>query len=651
MCGFLGWFGDRPSDTDLAAGLQAIAHRGPDDRGIEQSQLAWLGFRRLAILDLSPCGHQPMRFGDGRFVLLFNGEIYNFEELRAKYLDGVPLRSPGDTAVLGALLERLPFDRVLHELRGMFAFVWWDSHENILRGARDHFGIKPLYFAARRDGTLGVASELRALDIATGYQAELDPSGIRDYFRWGAVQAPRTILADFTSLLPGHSFTWTVHGGLTVSEWFQPVWQREVARKSPEAWRQEAREVILESVRAHLISDVPVGVFLSSGLDSTLIACALRQLGAGEIQAFSIGYESDAGVEDESAAARQTAGFLDAKFEAAVITENEVFNSFDAYVRALDQPTGDGLNTYLVSRLAGAHVKVALSGLGADEMFAGYRFYRMLQASRRFGLRSPLARHLLLPAINQLSSWEFIGSRSQAARKIASFSRAIMPRELDVIYRQWRGVMSEERLDRLVGPPLETDSRGAAPGHREILRRGGSSEVHRLLALELDSYLPNTLLRDNDGMSMAHSLELRTPFVDLEVFNFSARSPAWTKLDGASGKKILREAFYHELPSWIRDERRKKTFTLPLMKWLRSPDWQRRIRNRFTDRESVIASMGGKSELDGLSHQFASSQAIDKSNWLLSQRVWLAMVFESWCAERANAKANRRAERERELHA
>ncbi len=632
MCGFLNWFGVQRNEARLQCGLDEITHRGPDDSGLEKDAFAWMGFRRLSILDLNPTGHQPMKFGGGRYWLTFNGEIYNYASLRSKFLNGVELKSSGDTAVLGSLLERMPIEKVLAELRGMFSFVWYDSYERRITAARDHFGIKPLYFH-ETPGCLGLASEMRSLDEATGYRLPTDPTAIRDYFRWGAVQAPRTLLDGIQSLLPGHLLTWSPETSVDIRQWFAPRWDEESS--SNHDWRKETRDVLLDSVKAHLVSDVPVGIFLSGGLDSTLIGCAIKELGCNKLTAFSIGYQDDAGVEDESRYARKTADFLGADFHADVINSKTLTENFDNFINALDQPTGDGLNTYLVSKITSPHVKVALSGLGADELFSGYTFHRALITADSIGLRSLIFRNLIYPIAGKAADARCLSQNSVTIRRLASIARIFREKSIAGAHRQARGMMSENSLDQLLGK-LPAGNRGSVTALEDAVMKsiGGKHVAHQLLALEISSYLTNTLLRDNDCVSMAHSLELRVPFVDREVFDLSARMPAIMKVDRNRGKKILRESFDDLLPPWIRDERRKKTFTLPLMKWLRAPYWRDRIDAIMTSQNCVIREMGGGKELEAQVSAFYTGVAHDKSNWLSSQRVWQALVFEEWCARR-----------------
>lgn len=634
MCGLLTWFGIDRHLAGLEAGLSSLRHRGPDDSGTCANSFAWMGFRRLSILDLHETGHQPMKFGNGRYWLTFNGEIYNYKELRAKHLAGQALDSTGDTIVLGKMLETMPLEAVLAELRGMFSFVWYDSHEQRVFAARDHFGIKPLYYF-EKPHSLGIASEVRALDEATAYSLPLDPIAVRDFFRWGAVQAPRTIIQGIQCLPPGHSMTWSSTDGLKTTRWFTPEWLP--ATSASHDWISETRCVVIDSIRAHMVSDVPVGVFLSSGLDSSLIACAMKEHIGSKLTAFSIGYEDDAGVEDESQHAKRTAAFLGAEFHSEVISDRSVFDQFGSYISALDQPTGDGLNTYLVSKLTAPHVKVVLSGLGADEFFSGYTYHRALVTAQAMHLRGDFALKCIYPHVDRLLHKNPLAGRLKPFQQLAKFVSIAGQPTVSGAHRSARSMMSEDSLIRLLGR--------AQQGHQGCMialddaSMGSTQLVHQLLALETSSYLPNTLLRDNDCVSMAHSLELRVPFVDKEVFALSSRIPTDLMVDRYRGKKNLRLAFHEILPEWVNHEKRKKTFTLPLMKWLRSPHWQQLIQSTL-HAGSTIGQYGGMQEIQKIMGAYSTSAAADKSNWLVTQRLWLLLIFEAWCSRRRERAAS-----------
>lgn len=647
MCGFLGWFkassqpwpeAERQRATRC---LDSIRHRGPDDGGEAAGDGWWLGFRRLSILDLSPGGHQPMAFGNGRHHLCFNGEIYNFRDLKAA-LPPREYRSSGDSEVLGALLESTPVEKVLPRLRGMFAFAWWDAAKQTLIAARDPFGIKPLYYKVGPDGDLWLGSELRALQHLSSTPLHISRRALAQYFRWGAVQAPDTFVEGVESLPPGHLLRW-YKGELKVERWFTPTWpNHEGWTRGHRHQKDEVRETVLATVEAHLVSDVPVGVFLSGGLDSSLMAACMKHLGQSEVQAFSIGYEENAGVPDESDTAERTAKHLGCRFVRDRLTAGSLEARLDGFLASLDQPTGDALNTYLASQLAAQHVKVTLSGLGADEWFAGYNYHRLALLARR----SPLAKSALgrVTGAGLRLAEAFLPSRAKGLKawKAVLYAGGGAGAEAEEIHTQARTILSVPALARLLGMPLaeahrcteDNALRSSLVGGFE--KRAPDSWLHQLLLLETETYLPNTLLRDNDCTSMAHSLELRVPLVDPEVFSLAGRLPPEAKLSMTSGKRILREAFQDLLPEWINHDKQKKTFTLPLMKWMREPRWQARIRDtlgsrRFRDRGWINPAQSDRL----LDHYFASG-AQTKSGWHLSQPVWMLFVLESWALNQSD---------------
>ncbi|MBK8092663.1 MAG: asparagine synthase (glutamine-hydrolyzing) [Verrucomicrobiaceae bacterium] len=604
MCGFLGWF--RPSTAPWSVeerGLQSsalarITHRGPDDGSESLGDGWWMGFRRLSILDLSDHGRQPMRFGAGRYTLTFNGEIYNFRELRAT-LGDAQLGSTGDTAVLGALIERYGIDSVLPRLRGMFAIAWRDAADGSLVIARDHFGIKPLYYRVASDDGLIYGSELRAVQRISGDSA-INPSALADFFRWGAVQAPETMFAGIRCLPPGHLLRWK-NGRMEVQRWFTPEW---APRGGKAIAKEEVRDAVIESVRTHLVADVPVGVFLSGGLDSTMMVACMRAAGQGSIKAFSIGYEENVGVPDESDAARRSAEFFGCEFTRERLTADSLEQKLDAYFDAMDQPTGDALNTWLVCGVAAQDVKVALSGLGADEWWAGYNYHRLIALAQKspFRFAGGLARGLdkALPAV----------LRGHKAWKAAFY--AFGGAGADVAHQQAHA--------RTIIPPV------IAPD----LRIESAHWLDELLLRETQTYLANMLLRDNDWTSMAHSLELRVPLVDTEIFSLAGRVAPEAKLNASGGKRILREAFREMLPPWIYEDKAKKTFTLPLMKWMRLPKWRERILDTLHSQACRERGLLDPARVEALCSGYFANQNDSKQIWHLSQPVWMLYLLEEW---------------------
>ncbi len=637
MCGFAGWFQTPgiawPEDARRRqkSALTALRHRGPDDGGEERGHTWWMGFRRLSILDLSQHGHQPMMFEQGSQTLTFNGEIYNYRELRDGHLRGVPLPSTGDTAVLGALLSRNRVGRVLPMLRGMFAFAWRDEARRTLCLARDPFGIKPLYYHLDAQGTLRYASELRTLRALLGRdKGALSPQALAGYLRWGCLQAPDTVDDGIRCLPPGHRLLWR-EGEVELERWFMPVWQpaREWIR-DPEEQRQRVREAVLDSVRAHLVADVPVGVFLSGGLDSSLMAGAMRHLGQTRIRAFSLGYDEGAGVPDETDAATLTAQHLGCDYQVEKISSEVAESLLDDYLASLDQPTGDALNTWLVSRLAAREVKVVLSGLGADEWWAGYSLHRLASLT----LRSPL-RHLgsLARGLQSALPQEW---RSHPVWRTAFFTLGGHGSRPVDLQRSSRALFSPDEVARLTGRPW-VENGEQARRRREAPLTAPESWLHELLFTETQTYLADMLLRDNDAVSMAHSLELRVPLVDRRIFELAARLPPEAKMSTHLGKIILREACRDLLPPHIYADRQKKTFTLPLMKWMRTPRWRQRIEDTLFSSTCRQRGWLVRREAERLCRDYFQSSVETKRGWQLSQRVWVMYVLEAWAQKQRAA--------------
>ncbi len=628
MCGFIGWFRSpgtpwREEERALQQQvLSMITHRGPDDGAESLHDGGWMGFRRLSILDLTTHARQPMSFGGGRQTLTFNGEIYNFRELRAG-LGGAGLDSSGDTAVLGALLERGPLEDVLPRLRGMFAFAWWDQADRKLTLVRDHFGIKPLYYQVTADGGIVYGSELRAV-ARLGRASAVSRAALAQFFRWGAVQAPDTAYEGVRCLPPGHLLVWQ-DGRVETRPWFQPRWPGSTAWVQDQTeQRRLVRAGVLDSVKAHLVSDVPVGVFLSGGLDSTLVTACMREAGQRKIKAFSIGYEDDSGMPDESAAARRSAEFYDCEFVCECLTADSLEARLDDYFDQMDQPTGDALNTWVVSQVAAREVKVVLSGLGADEWWAGYNFHRLVSLAARSPLlaAAPLARALagVVPlSVRATPSWKALYHvLGGAGRDVAAW------------HAHGRTIMPPAEVARLLQaePPMPGGT-GDAP----------DSWLHQLLLRETTTYLANTLLRDNDFTSMAHSLELRVPFVDAELFTLAGRIPPPAKLDTSGGKRVLRAAFRDLLPPWIYDDRKKKGFTLPLMKWMRLPRWQERIRETLGSQACRERGWTDGRMVAQTCEAYFKSPLESTAVWSLSQRVWQFYVLEEWARRNMGGRA------------
>ncbi|HEY4299709.1 MAG TPA: asparagine synthase (glutamine-hydrolyzing), partial [Candidatus Didemnitutus sp.] len=379
MCGIAAVISARLADSERRAAVDrmiaAERHRGPDDQGMVSDGAATLGMCRLAIIDPAN-GRQPMTSPDGRHHLVFNGAIYNFRELRRELESHWRFVTQCDTEVLlaGLVLHGKAF---LARLRGMFAFVFWDAREQVLLTARDPFGIKPLYFARLDDGIV-IASELKAIVASRLCPVGIDSVSVAEYLAWFSVPAPRTIYEGVTNLLPGHSLTVTGLDRVHLEKWWRlPEGRPGGARATPQEFQQRLRHELADTIRAHRVADVPIGAFLSGGLDSTAVVGLMRRAGADGLKTFTVVFDDSAGSEREPA--RQAARELGTDHHEEMISGARVAAELPQILRAFDAPTGDGINTYYAAAAArAAGVKVVLSGLGGDELFGGYPSFRDL---------------------------------------------------------------------------------------------------------------------------------------------------------------------------------------------------------------------------------------------------------------------------------
>ena len=556
MCGIAGQLGKAPGTFAEQVGPR-LAHRGPDDAGVWQDGDACLVHRRLAILDLSPLGHQPMASDCGRWQLVFNGEIYNHADLRQRLeAEGQRFRGSGDSEVLLAWLIRRGRDG-LAALRGMFAFCLFDTKERSALLARDPHGIKPLYLRSGPGGSLAFASELRALLAADGPPVALDEQALGRYLATGSVSEPATLVAGVQRLPSGHAAFWS-RGRLRVEPWGAlpetldgPI---EHGMTADEAVTL-TRAALEDSVAAHMVSDVPVGLFLSAGLDSaSLLALAPRGL-----HTFTIGFE-ERGADgfDESGPAARIAAHFGAQHTPLNLSADQARTWLPDFLASQDQPSIDGYNTWCVARLAREHgLKVALSGLGGDELFGGYPSFRMVPKlcrwRHRLGPAGPLAAGMLrrLPK----------GRRARQQR-LAGLLES--PASLGQAYGCFRGLFSSAETDRLLAHwGLRTPGLAAAAGDGT----GGRDGLEGVAWLEGTRYLRNQLLPDSDVMAMASGLELRLPLVDAQLQRRLGPIPAVLRL--AEGKRLL-ERSMPELPEWFLN-RPKQGFRFPFQLWLDDP--------------------------------------------------------------------------------
>lgn len=561
MCGICGIASSKGApDLEAVRRMSAkLVHRGPDDDGLFQRGPVALAARRLSIIDLAH-GHQPIANEDGSVVVVQNGEIYNYRELKRELeRSGHRFKTDCDTEVLVHLYEEHG-DAFVERLRGMFAVALWDEREQRLLLARDRFGIKPLYYRLA-DGDVSFASELKAMLEQPGFSRAIDPQAVAAYLAFNSIPAPLTIFSEARKLPPGFLLSW--HGGTIEQTRYArpaPVPAEQVRRESADELAGELREVLRDSIRAHLVADVPVGILLSGGVDSG----GITALAAGEstepLKTFSIGFE-ESGF-DELSRARLVAKRFETDHRELILRPDAV-ELLPKLVESFDEPFGDSsaLPTYLVSELASGEVKVALSGEGGDELFGGYYTYVADLLAPRLGRLAALASPLIeaLPSSDARVGFDYKAKRFARAAKLPPLER----------HHGWKEIFSTQLRGSLLGAhdpgwdPLDL--------YRERYAETADAEqLARMQDVDLGIYLVDDLLVKTDRLSMAHSLELRVPFLDQRVAEFALALPTPLKVRGLAKKRLLRQALAPLLPKEV-VRGRKQGFSIPLAAWLRGP--------------------------------------------------------------------------------
>ncbi len=526
-----------------------LVHRGPDSFGEFSDGDVALAARRLSIIDLET-GDQPIANENGTLHVVQNGEIYNYRELRRELeRAGHRFRTQGDTEVLIHLYEEHG-DRFAERLRGMFAIAIWDASHRRLVLARDRFGIKPLYYRAA-DNELAFASELRALP-----RGAIDLDALEAFLAFNSIPAPLTIFKEIRKLPPGHLLIWE-NGRVDLRRFARPAPLDELREDEEAELVEELRSRLRDSVRAHLVSDVPVGVLLSGGVDSALLAALAAEESSEPLRTFSIGFEERSF--DELAGARLVAERYGTQHRELVLRPDAAL-LLPALADAFDEPFADSsaLPTYLVSQLAASDVKVALSGEGGDELFGGYYTYAADLLAERVGGLARLARPLVerLPTSSSRASFDYKAKRFVRAAHLPSLER----------HHGWKEIFSPELRAELTG-------RSSVFDPVDILRdrygeTEGADELARLQDVDLGIYLVDDLLVKTDRASMAHSLEARVPYLDTVVTNLALALPTRHKIRGLSKKVLLRKAAAPLLPREI-VHGKKRGFSIPAAAWLR----------------------------------------------------------------------------------
>lgn len=641
MCGFAGFLDIGGDTPDRARVVQAMAdtlvHRGPDDSGVWTDDGAGiaLGFRRLAILDLSPQGHQPMQSRDGRWVVTFNGEIYNHVELRAR-LAPAEWRGHSDTEVLLEAVARWGVDRALASFDGMFAIALWDRLERVLYLARDRIGEKPLYWA-QCGGTLMFGSELKALKRHPAFDRTIDRDALAAYLKLGWVPSPHTIYSHARKLAPGTVLA--VKGDTrTIRTYWSAIDRARAVAGTFTGGRAAAAERLNQLLRAsvslRMQADVPVGVFLSGGIDSSLTAAIMTELSPGPVHTFTVGFDQQG--YDESPHARAVADHLGTVHTEMRVGDAEALALVPRLPAIWDEPFADPaqLPTCLLAEVTRQRVTVALSGDGADELFGGYGIYRSIPADwARLRATPDWTRRLaeIMAAIpsgplNALAGLASLGGRKRRSYPGYRFKKSFealgatsISELLGLHYTRWRG------MPQLVPGAGEADTVFSNAERQPQV----SDPALNVMVMDALGYLPDDLCVKTDRATMAASLEARLPFLDHSVAEFAWSLPTAMKIEGDTGKAVLRDVLYNYVPRELVD-RPKMGFEVPIGRWLSGAlkGWADDLLS-----EDVLRRQG---YLDaGLVARCWQDHRSGAKNW--QTELWHALMFQAWLAEEEKA--------------
>jgi asparagine synthase (glutamine-hydrolysing) len=620
MCGIAGFVG-QGNRGSLQAMVGTLIHRGPDDEGLWFAPGIALGMRRLAIIDLTG-GQQPMTNEDETLRLVFNGEIYNFRELRSDLIQrGHSFRTQSDTEVLLHLYEEMG-PTCVERLRGMFAFALWDASRKSLFLARDRMGKKPLFYW-HRDGLFLFASEIKALLCHPAVSRDPDWEAFHHYLAFGYTPAERSIFDGIAKLPPAHTAIlqddavtlhqyWTLPHGDSILD--DHASAHEVASR--------VRHALREAVRLRLESDVPLGVFLSGGIDSSAVVASMREVTSQRIATFSIGFGRSAPSFDELPYARMVAQRFETDHTEEIL-EPKVVDLLPSIIHHFDEPFADSsaIPTFVVAQATARYVKVVLSGIGGDETFGGYPRYLGLRLSERFARIPRRLRSILSTIVPHMVP------DSEASRNLGDWTRRFflgVEQPLPDRYLGWTRFFDEAYLGRLARPDLRELWRTNAETHQRtaFADHAFDDPVDGAFRVDLTTYLPDDLLAMADRMSMAHSLELRAPFCDHRVVEESLRIPPSMKIPGFRLKGMLKAAFADTLPPQILSHR-KQGFMIPLGRWLRT-DLRDMMEDLLAPDQVLTRGLFVPDAVEALKREHLGGT---RSH---SDRLWTLMMAELW---------------------
>ena len=613
ICGVISLSHEKPVDRqDLQAMRDRMIHRGPDAEGIFVDDIVGLGHRRLSIIDISS-GQQPMSNEDGSITIAYNGEMYNFESLRADLIaKGHIFKTRSDTEVIIHAYEEYG-DRCLEYFRGMFAFALWDCKRKRLFAARDRLGKKPLYYALWGD-TFLFASEVKAILAHPDARRELNLEALDLYLGFRYVPGPLTMFKGIFKLQPAHFLI--VSDGQVITERYWDLSTVTTRRIPFESAREEFVELLKESIRIRLMSEVPLGVFLSGGVDSSAIVALMSEMVAEPVKTFSVGYSGDA-AENEFEYARMVANRYHTDHHEFRLTADDFLGFLPKLVWHLDEPIADAstIPLYYISQLAREHVTVVLSGEGADELLGGYYIYKKMLTLD--SLHS-------LPGIGVFSWVASLVGRFWGSRKIGRYAD-LLRLPLEQRYTGVSSVFTRDERKKLLAGMVGVSPRSLADVLAPCYERvAGRDPLDRMLYVDTNVWLPDDLLMKADKMTMATSVELRVPFLDHLLVEYAAALPTEFKIQGNETKYLLKKAMESRLPRDLL-YRKKKGFPVPVNRWFREK--ANGVREVLLDDGSACRNYFNPAVLDQLITNHSDSTSD------LSDLIWPFLVFEFWYKE------------------
>jgi asparagine synthase (glutamine-hydrolysing) len=627
MCGITGGVAftekGKESLNNIDAAISCLSKRGPDARGLYRDGNIALGHTRLSIIDTSPLGNQPMTDATGRYTIIFNGEFFNYKEHRLSVLDkGYTLNSQSDAEVL-LYLYIIEGEKCLQRVNGFFAFAIYDKQKQTVFIARDRIGVKPLLWYKDGDRLL-FASEMKAM-INMGVPKELDETSLYTYLQLNYIPGPHSIFKGVKKLEPGHFMRVDIRNlKFEISSYYQvPLPGNEEKNLSYEAAQKKIYELMDASVQRRLVADVPLGAFLSGGIDSSII-CALAAKHTKHLKTFSIGFR-DEPMFDETKYANLVAKKIGSDHTAFSLTNDDLFNHLFNVLDYIDEPFADSsaLNVFILSMHTRKHVKAALTGDGADELFGGYHKHEAEWRALKGGVVNAMIR-----AGNPL--WKALPkSRNSISgnrlRQLNRFAEGLKMNAKDR-YWQWAGVANEKEVTELMsGQTFSDDGARDYTGRKSnILNFIQGKGMNEIFYTDVHLPLVNDMLTKVDAMSMANSLEVRTPFLDYTVVDYAFSLPSHFKIDAQGRKRILRDAFRKDLPGELYN-RRKQGFEVPLLKWFQT-DLKSLITDDLLSEELILEqNIFNYEEIKSLQRQLFSNNPGDAA-----ARVWGLLVFQYW---------------------